>query len=202
MMTRSATAAQSKAIARTAFLCGGLAVGMVGLAFASVPLYDLFCRVTGFGGTPMQASANNASVVDRTVTIRFDSNVAPGLGWRFRSEMPKVDVRLGETHEVRYTVRNDSRTEATGVATFNVTPELAASYFNKLECFCYTERTLKPGESFEAQVVFYIDPAILDNPDIRNINSITLSYTFFPAKAQPVAAVGTKAEKGADKPKL
>lgn len=184
---------------RTAVLAAGLAVTMVGAAYAAVPLYDLFCRVTGFGGTPMAASAPAGTILDRKVTVRFDSNVAPGLGWRFRSEVPKVDVRIGETHEVRYTVRNDSSVPATGVATFNVTPPLAGSYFAKLECFCYTDKTLQPGESFEATVVFYVDPAIVENSDIKDINAITLSYTFFPAKAQPVAAVAPNA---ADKPKL
>ncbi len=175
--------------ARTAVICGGIAFGMLGLAFASVPLYDLFCRVTGFGGTPMVGTAPAARVLDKTVTIRFDSNVAPGLGWRFTPEVPAVKVRIGETHEIRYTIRNEGSRDATAVATFNVTPELAGAYFTKLECFCFTDRTIKAGETQEAQVVFYVDPAIADDPDIRDINTITLSYTFFPSKPKPVAAV-------------
>ncbi len=175
--------------ARTAIICGTVAFGMLGLAFASVPLYDLFCRVTGFGGTPMVGTGPAARVLDQTVTVRFDANVAPGLGLRFTPEVPAVKVRIGETHEVRYTIRNEGTREVTAVATFNVTPERSGPYFTKLECFCFTDRTIKPGETQEAQVVFYVDPAIADDRDTKDINTITLSYTFFPSKPKPVAAV-------------
>jgi cytochrome c oxidase assembly protein subunit 11 len=173
---------------RTAFACAGIVVGMVGLAYASVPLYDLFCKVTGFGGTPIVRDANNSDVMNRTVTVRFDSNVAPGLSWRFSPEKPDVKVKLGETTTVYYKVTNTGSTPATGIATYNVQPDLAGTYFSKLECFCFTEQTLQPGETLESAVVFYVDPRLVEDSDVKDITSITLSYTYFPSKGgQPVA---------------
>ncbi|SCY89050.1 cytochrome c oxidase assembly protein [Microvirga guangxiensis] len=175
---------------RTAFTCLGIVVGMVGLAYASVPLYDLFCRVTGFDGTPIVRDSNTSQVVDRTIAVRFDANVVPSLGWRFSPEKPEVKVKLGETMTVYYKVTNTSDKPATGIATYNVQPDLAATYFSKLECFCFTEQTLQPGETLESAVVFYIDPRLLQDSDVKNISSITLSYTYFPSKAgKPVAEV-------------
>jgi cytochrome c oxidase assembly protein subunit 11 len=173
---------------RTAFACAGIVVGMVGLAYASVPLYDLFCKVTGFGGTPITRDANNSDVMNRTVTVRFDSNVAPGLSWRFSPEKPDVKVKLGETTTVYYKVTNTGSKPATGIATYNVQPDLAGTYFSKLECFCFTEQTLQPGETLESAVVFYVDPRLVEDSDVKDITSITLSYTYFPSKGgQPVA---------------
>jgi cytochrome c oxidase assembly protein subunit 11 len=175
---------------RTAFACVGIAVGMVGLAYASVPLYDLFCKVTGFGGTPIVRDANGSQVTDRTIAVRFDSNVAPGLPWRFAPEQPEVKVRLGETTTVTYKVTNTGDKPSTGIATYNVQPDLAGTYFSKLECFCFTEQTLQPGETLESAVVFYVDPRLAEDRDVKDLTSLTLSYTYFPSKGgKPVAEV-------------
>jgi cytochrome c oxidase assembly protein subunit 11 len=173
---------------RTVIACATIALGMIGLAYASVPLYDLFCKVTGFNGTPIQREANSSSVTERTIAVRFDANVVPGLNWTFAPEVPEVRVKLGETTTVLYKVTNHGKTPTTGIATYNVQPDLAGSYFSKLECFCFTEQTLKPGETLESAVVFYVDPRILEDTDIKDIDSITLSYTYFPSKSgKPVA---------------
>ena len=175
---------------RTAFACLGLVVGMVGLAYASVPLYDLFCKVTGFGGTPTAVDSNGSQVLDRTISVRFDSNVAPGLNWRFSPETPEVKVKLGETTTVLYKVTNKGDKPSTGIATYNVQPDLAGTYFSKLECFCFTEQTLQPGETLESAVVFYVDPRLAEDRDVKDLPSITLSYTYFPSKGgKPVAEV-------------
>ncbi|MBB4040147.1 cytochrome c oxidase assembly protein subunit 11 [Microvirga flocculans] len=173
---------------RTALACAGIVVGMVGLAYASVPLYDLFCKVTGFGGTPIARDSNGSEILNRTITVRFDSNVSPSLNWRFAPETPEVKVKLGETTTVHYKVTNKSDKPTTGIATYNVQPDLAGTYFSKLECFCFTEQTLQPGETLESAVVFYVDPRLAEDPDVKHLTSITLSYTYFPSKGgQPVA---------------
>jgi cytochrome c oxidase assembly protein subunit 11 len=176
----------------TALTCLAVAVGMLGLAYASVPLYDLFCAVTGFGGTPMLASGPAAKVLDRMLTIRFDANVAPNLPWRFTPEAPAVKVKVGETQTITYRIQNTGDTPATAMATFNVLPELAGGHFMKLECFCFQESTLKAGETMEATVVFYIDPAIADDPSTADIHDITLSYTYFPSKNGRTLEVSAK----------
>jgi cytochrome c oxidase assembly protein subunit 11 len=178
----------SRTMRRTALACAGLAMGMVGLAYASVPLYDLLCRVTGFDGTPIVRASNGSSVVDRTITVRFDANVSPGLPWRFAPETPEVKVRLGETTTVAYKVTNTGDRASAGIATYNVQPDLAGAYFSKLECFCFTEQTLQPGETLESAVVFYVDPRLAEDADVRDLHSITLSYTYFPSRGgKPVA---------------
>jgi cytochrome c oxidase assembly protein subunit 11 len=175
---------------RTAIACVGIVAGMVGLAYASVPLYDLFCKVTGFGGTPIVRDANGSEVMDRTIAVRFDSNVAPGLNWRFAPEKPEVTVKLGETTTVTYKVTNTGDKASTGIATYNVQPDLAGTYFSKLECFCFTEQTLQPGETLESAVVFYVDPRLAQDNDVKDLTSLTLSYTYFPSKGgKPVAEV-------------
>jgi cytochrome c oxidase assembly protein subunit 11 len=172
---------------------------MTGLAFASVPLYDLFCRMTGFGGTPMVRAANDTRLSDRAITVRFDANVAPGLGWTFTPEVPTVTARLGETKTVSYKVTNTSDRATTGIASFNVSPATTGAYFMKIQCFCFTEHTLQPGESLEAPVVFYLDPDLDKVPELRGVKTITLSYTYFPQRGtQPLAEA--KGETG--KPKL
>lgn len=165
---------------------------MLGAAYAAVPLYDLFCRVTGFGGTPMIASQAPATISDRVFTIRFDANVAPGLGWRFEPEVPTITLRAGEVRTVSYTVRNMRESASTGIASFNVTPMQTGGFFNKIACFCFTELTLQPGEARAEEVVFFIDPAISSERELDSIQEITLSYTFFPAKsgAKPLADAG------------
>jgi len=174
-----------------AFLCGGLVAGMVGLSFAAVPFYSWFCRTTGYGGTPQTAKAAPAQVSDRTITVRFDSNVAPGLPWRFEPEQRTIDVKLGEVVTVYYTVTNQSARSTTGQAAYNVTPLTVGSYFTKINCFCFTEQTMAPGETREMPVVFYVDPAIAGDHENDTLNTITLSYTFYPvrdAAQSPVAA--------------
>jgi cytochrome c oxidase assembly protein subunit 11 len=180
---------------RTALACVGVAVGMVGLAYASVPLYDLFCKVTGFGGTPITRADNASDVVNRTIAVRFDANVAPGLKWRFTPETPEVKVKLGETTTVLYKVTNTGDKPATGIATYNVQPDLAGTYFSKLECFCFTEQTLQPGETLESAVVFYVDPRLVEDSDVKDLSSITLSYTYFPSKGGKPVAEATSSTK-------
>jgi len=179
-------------VRRTALACLGLAVGMVGMAYAAVPLYDLFCRVTGFDGTPLVRTLPAGEVLDREIAVRFDANVAPGLTWRFAAEAPEVKVKLGQTTTVLYRVTNEGPAASTGIATFNVQPSLAGGYFVKLECFCFTEQTLQPGETRDSAVVFYVEPGLTQDPNVRDLQSITLSYTYFPAKGgRPVAAAAT-----------
>jgi cytochrome c oxidase assembly protein subunit 11 len=181
---------------RTATLSAGIAVGMVGLAYASVPLYDLFCRMTGFDGTPIVRTLPAGEVLERTMAVRFDANVAPGLNWRFAPETPEVTVKVGQTTTVLYKVTNEGPTPTTGIATFNVQPALSGAYFIKLECFCFTEQTLQPGQTMESAVVFYVDPGLTQDPNVRDLNTITLSYTYFPAKGgKPVAELATSSTK-------
>lgn len=188
---RPAPADKARAVRRTAMICAGVIVGMGGMAFAAVPLYDLFCRATGFGGTPRVATAGASSIGERVVTVRFDANVAPGLGWKFEPEMPTIEARVGETKTVFYKLTNTGTKPSVGIASFNVLPEMTGGYFNKIQCFCFNEITLQPGESMEAPVVFYVDPAIEKERDLKSASTITLSYTFFPAKgsSKPLAAV-------------
>jgi cytochrome c oxidase assembly protein subunit 11 len=167
---------------RTALACVAVVAGMVGLAYASVPLYDLFCKVTGFGGTPLVRSLPAGEVLDQEVAVRFDANVAPGLHWRFAPETSEVKVKLGQTTTVLYKVTNDGPAPTAGIATFNVQPSLAGAYFIKLECFCFTEHTIAPGETKESAVVFYVDPSLAQDPNVKDLQTITLSYTYFPAK--------------------
>jgi cytochrome c oxidase assembly protein subunit 11 len=162
---------------------------MVGLAYASVPLYNLFCRVTGYDGTPLVRGSPASQVLDRTVSIRFDANVAPGLDWRFAPEVAEVDAKLGETQTVFFKVRNAGPSASTGIAVFNVQPGQAGAYFVKIQCFCFNEQTLRPGEIMEFPVVFYVDPALAGDRSLQDLSAITLSYTYFASKnGQPVAA--------------
>ena len=188
MATPSPTAA-SFSVRLTLYACVAAIVLMVGAAYAAVPLYRLFCQVTGYGGTTQVASAGSDVVLDRKVTIRLDSNVSNGLNWKFKPEVPTVSVRIGETATVFFHVENQGTTDSAGVATYNVQPDLAGSYFDKLQCFCFSDLKLKAGESLDVPVVFYVDPAITKERDLENMSEITLSYTFFPAKAakSPVA---------------
>lgn len=165
-------------------MAAGLAVAMAGLGFAAVPLYDLFCRVTGFGGTTMRvdenAIAGDPVVLSRAVSVRFVSNVAPDLPWSFKPERNRHQVSIGARSMAIYLAENNSSEALTGTATFNVTPIQAGKYFSKIQCFCFTEQTLEPGQHVRMPVLFYVDPAIMDDPDARDIQEITLSYTFYP----------------------
>ncbi len=167
-----------------AWICGGVALFMVGAAYAAVPLYDLFCRTTGFDGTPRSGAQAQSTVpiIDRTISVRFDANVAPGLSWKFSAETPEIELKLGEVKTAYYNVRNTGTEPAAGMATYNVQPDLAGSYFVKLQCFCFTEQVLQPGEERDEAVVFYVDPALVNDRDIAALPTITLSYTFFAAR--------------------
>ena len=176
--------------ARRATLIGCLAFAafMLGAAFAAVPLYTMFCRLTGFDGTPLIRSTAASEVLDRTVTIRFDTNVAPGLTWTFRPETPEIRSRIGETQTLFFRVRNEGRRASTGIATYNVQPDQAGAFFVKMKCFCFDEQTLKAGESMDFPVVFYIDPALAKDGTLTRLDTITLSYTYFASRnGQPAA---------------
>jgi cytochrome c oxidase assembly protein subunit 11 len=163
---------------------------MVGAAYAAVPLYSWFCRTTGFGGIPQIAKAASVEISDRRITVRFDSNVGAGLPWRFEPERNAIDVRLGEVVTVTYTVTNQSTHETAGQAAYNVTPTTAGGYFDKINCFCFTEQRLAPGEKREMAVVFYVDPALIKDSDQDDLNTITLSYTFYPLRPPRAGVAG------------
>lgn len=166
---------------RTALMMALLVAAMVGLAFASVPLYRLFCQVTGFGGTTQVAAGDQApGAVGRLISVRFDANTASALPWRFEPVDTHRRVAIGARNIALYSARNVSDRPVTGTATFNVTPVQAGQYFTKIQCFCFTEQTLAPGEEVRMPVIFFVDPAILDDPNAREISEITLSYTFYP----------------------
>ncbi len=167
--------------------CGVFVAMMVGMSYAAVPLYNWFCRTTGFGGTTQVATVAPAGVLDRRITVRFDANIAPGLPWRFEPEVNSIDVRIGEVATVYYTVINTTARETLGQAAYNVTPPTVGAYFSKINCFCFTEQRLKPGEKREMAVVFFVDPALAANSENDGLNTITLSYTFYPLREQPVA---------------
>ncbi|MGO9396489.1 MAG: cytochrome c oxidase assembly protein [Xanthobacteraceae bacterium] len=171
-----------------AFLCGGLVAGMVGLSFAAVPFYSWFCRTTGYGGTTQTAKAAPTQVSDRSITVRFDSNVAPGLPWRFEPEQRTIDVKLGQVVTVYYTVTNEAARVTAGQAGYNVSPSTTGIYFTKINCFCFTEQTMKPGEKREMAVVFYVDPKLAEDSELGNVRLITLSYTFYPVRVPDQAA--------------
>jgi cytochrome c oxidase assembly protein subunit 11 len=172
--------------------CGAFVALMVGAAYAAVPLYDWFCRVTGFNGTTQVATGAPEQTLDRMVTVRFDANVGPGLPWRFAPERNEIRARLGEVVTVDYTVTNTVARETHGVAGYNVTPLSWGAYFQKINCFCFTEQTMKPGETRAMTVVFYVDPALVNDPDAQGNLSLTLSYTFYPQRTpqRPVAQSG------------
>lgn len=166
---------------RSAAFAGLIALLMVGLGFAAVPLYRIFCQVTGFAGTTMRASeADLPKRVAGQIAIRFDANVAHGLAWKFGPEQSVQNIAIGARDMAFYYAENRSNRPITGRATFNVTPEQAGKYFNKIQCFCFTEQTLQPGERVRMPVTFFVDPAILKDPDTKDIQQITLSYTFYP----------------------
>lgn len=167
---------------RVALACAVFAVAMVGLAYASVPLYRLFCQVTGFAGTTQRAERPSDAIGERMITVRLDANVGPGLNWDFAPETSTVDVRVGESVLAFYKVTNRSKQASVGSATFNVTPEQAGIFFNKMECFCFIEQRVEPGETVEMPVSFFVDPAIATDRDGRTIRNITLSYTFYPVE--------------------
>jgi cytochrome c oxidase assembly protein subunit 11 len=178
--------------ATVAAICGFVVVLMVGAAYAAVPFYNWFCRATGFNGTTQVAiSAPSGAPLERKVAIRFDSNVAGGLPWKFEPEQTEIEVRIGEVVTVFYKVTNQSARTTTGQAAYNVAPLTVGSYFEKINCFCFTEQTMAPGETRQMPVVFYVDPSIVKDSENDGVNTITLSYTFFPVReptVKPLAA--------------
>jgi cytochrome c oxidase assembly protein subunit 11 len=159
--------------------CGALVASMVGAAYAAVPFYTWFCKTTGFGGTTQVAERAPDHILGRTLTIRFDSNVTPGLPWKFQPEQNEIQVRIGEVATVHYKVVNEAAREIAGQAGYNVSPPTVGAYFDKINCFCFTEQRLKAGEAREMTVVFYVDPSIVNDHDQDGLNTITLSYTFY-----------------------
>jgi cytochrome c oxidase assembly protein subunit 11 len=169
--------------------CGALVAGMVGAAYASVPFYTWFCRTTGFGGTTQVSERAPDHILGRTLTIRFDSNVTPGLPWKFEPEQNEIQVRIGEVATVHYKVVNQAAREIVAQAGYNVSPPTVGAYFDKINCFCFTEQRMKAGETREMTVVFYVDPSIVKDHDQDDLSTITLSYTFYRLRDQerPVA---------------
>ena len=161
----------------------GLVAAMVGLSFAAVPLYRMFCQVTGYGGVPQRAEAAPAQAIDRDIQVRLDANVDRSLPWSFAPVERQIDVKIGETTLAFFKAANKSDVPVKGTAVFNVVPEQAARFFNKIECFCFKVQTLAPGQSVEMPVTFFIDPKIVDDDDTKNIGEITLSYTFYRSDA-------------------
>ncbi len=182
---------------KLALALAGVVLTMIAAAYAAVPLYDLFCRVTGYGGTVRKAETAATRVTDREVVIRFDANVS-GLAWSFKPAVTELKLKAGEVGQIAYVAQNHSDKMSVGTSVFNVTPAAAGAYFNKIECFCFTSQPLKPGEETRMPVQFFIDPAIEEDSDLDAVRTITLSYTFFPdtEAGQPVAhSVQDEAEK-------
>lgn len=180
---------------KTVFLLTGVGVAMLALGFASKPLYDTFCKVTGYGGTTQYAEDNLSEILDRTVRVSFDANVN-GLPWDFVPEQRDMTVQLGQTGLAYYKVKNNSDTPMVGTATFNVTPIKAAPFFVKTECFCFTEQRIEPGQEISMPVLYFVDPQLDEDKRLLDVKDITLSYTFFevenPTDAQPIASVTPK----------
>src|SRR3954469_2558438 len=203
-VTGSGKTASRRTLTRDAVvasICGFVVVFMVGASYAAVPFYDWFCRATGFNGTTQVAtSAPSAAPLARKIAVRFDSNVAPGLPWRFQPEQTEIDINIGQVATVFYTVTNQSARTTTGQAAYNVAPLTVGSYFQKINCFCFTEQTMAPGEKREMPVVFYVDPALASDSENNDLNTITLSYPFYPVRdpaPKPLAAGEADKRKGA-----
>jgi cytochrome c oxidase assembly protein subunit 11 len=182
----SQPALQAQALRRTGLLAGGLALAMLGLGFAAVPLYRMFCQATGFGGTPARAASDQGvrSQAGRQMSVRFDANVDPGMPWRFHPRQRLQQVTIGQRNLAVFEATNTSGKVVTGAASFNVAPDEAARYFTKIACFCFTQQVLQPGQSVSMPVSYYIDPKILDDKDLKGLEQITLSYTFHPVAAE------------------
>jgi cytochrome c oxidase assembly protein subunit 11 len=174
--------------------CGFVVAAMVGASYAAVPFYNWFCRTTGYGGTPQIAEKAPDAVLGRTVNVRFDSNVAAGLPWKFVPEQNEIKLHIGEVATVHYKVINEAARAITAQASYNVSPPLVGAYFTKINCFCFTQQTMQPSETREMTVVFYVDPSIVKDHEQDDLNSITLSYTFYrlPEPARPLADASDK----------
>ena len=186
--------------AAVASICGFVVVLMLGASYAAVPFYDWFCRTTGFNGTTQVATSGpSGAPLARRIAVRFDANVGPGLPWKFEPEQTEIEVRIGEVFTVFYDVTNTSARETTGQAAYNVAPLTVGAYFQKINCFCFTDPTMAPGEKRQMPVVFYVDPALAADSDNDGLNTITLSYTFYPMREpapKPLAASEPDKRKG------
>lgn len=180
----------NKSNSKVAVACIAFVGAMVGVSYAAVPLYQIFCQVTGYGGTTSRVEQASDVILDQKIKIRFDANVASDLAWDFKPKVREIEIAIGETAQMEYLAKNISDMTSNGQATFNVTPQSAGAYFNKVECFCFTETDLEPGESLDMPVVFFVDPEIVDYEETKGIKTITLSYTFFSHENEkPVAAL-------------
>ncbi|UHS60524.1 cytochrome c oxidase assembly protein [Agrobacterium vaccinii] len=195
-MAATETTAKKTSNGSILVLCLVFVCGMVGMAYASVPLYRLFCQVTGYNGTTQRVEQYSDVILDKTIKVTFDANTSTGLNWDFRPVDRQVEPKIGETVQVMFKATNRSPVATTGSAVFNVTPMEAGAYFNKVQCFCFTETTLQPGETLEMPVVFFIDPEIVKARETKGIHTLTLSYTFYPSKTEkPVASLPVKTER-------
>ncbi len=195
-MATTETTAKKTSNGSILVLCLVFVCGMVGMAYASVPLYRLFCQVTGYNGTTQRVEQYSDVILDKTMKVTFDANTSTGLNWDFRPVDRQVEPKIGETVQVMFKATNRSPVATTGSAVFNVTPMEAGAYFNKVQCFCFTETTLQPGETLEMPVVFFIDPEIVKARETKGIHTLTLSYTFYPSKTEkPVASLPVKTER-------
>jgi cytochrome c oxidase assembly protein subunit 11 len=176
--------------------CTAVALTMLGLSYAAVPLYDMFCRATGYAGTPARGSGASGNISQQTITVSFDSNVGPALPWHFRPDQHSVDVAFGENKLAFFQVENFGDEAITGHASFNVTPARAARYFTKIECFCFTEQILEPGQIRDMPVSFFVDPELLNDRDAASVSEITLSYTFFLSQRGRTATISVSGGKG------
>jgi cytochrome c oxidase assembly protein subunit 11 len=181
---------------RLAMISFTVAAGMVGASYAAVPLYEIFCQVTGYGGTTQVAEEAPKRILDRQMTVRFNADVGKAMPWRFAPAQDRVQIKVGEQALAFYRAKNNSNRTITGTATFNVTPAKAGQYFNKVECFCFTEQELKAGGEIDMPVTFFIDPAIADDPNLNEVTTITLSYTFFETEPDPDRTVRTGSDSG------
>ncbi len=173
--------------------CVAFVLGMVGMAYAAVPLYDMFCKVTGYNGTTKRVEQASDVILDKTIKVTFDANTAPGLPWDFKPVQRDIELKIGETVQVEFEATNLSKKPTTGQAVFNVTPMAAGAYFNKVQCFCFTETTLQPGEKMVMAVVFFVDPEIVNTVETKGINTLTLSYTFYAREpSKPIAGLTVK----------
>jgi cytochrome c oxidase assembly protein subunit 11 len=201
-MTQEPTSKAKRRMSRdvvVASICGFVVALMVGASYAAVPFYNWFCRATGFNGTTQVATSAPAEATERRIAIRFDANVSGGLPWKFEPEQTEINVKIGEVVTAYYTVTNQAARPTSGLAAYNVAPLTVGAFFQKINCFCFTEQSFAPGEKREMAVVFYVDPALVADHEYDELNTITLSYTFYPAKdstPKPVAASEPDNRKG------
>jgi cytochrome c oxidase assembly protein subunit 11 len=173
--------------------CLAFVAGMTGMAYAAVPLYDMFCRVTGYNGTTKRVEQASDVILDKKIKVTFDANTASDLPWDFKPVQREIELKIGETVQIEFEATNMAKKATTGQAVFNVTPMAAGAYFNKVECFCFTETTLQPGEDMKMPVVFFVDPEIVKAVETKGINTLTLSYTFYARQpSKPIAALTVK----------